>query len=283
MKSASAMLLPKTEIDIWHRGELYADKGLVNIINVSDKKIQAVVKGTKKYDIILKFPPKGISVNCSCPYFTKNSQICKHLVAAAIIWDEKQGIPRPSQARVEQGSVPPPALSRKDINKLFSKPLEADLDDLRILPEVTAMGGYVRPHSQLPKVPNIALDEDQPLTHKEMQKCYSEFRKWSQRKAYDPYFCSGEMVAAFCELLIAVKRRLAATPPLIAAQVLLDAQEFNCTLVTELEDDSQGLHEFSEAYLDSICDCLRTLIISENERARFERLLNRFDERRGKY
>jgi len=283
MKSATKMLLNRTHQEIWHRGESYADKDLVGIVNDTDKKVQAVVKGTKEYDIILRFSPRKILINCTCPYFKKNGHICKHIVAVAIVWDEKRGISRPSLDVVERGTVPPSGFSRKDINRLFSKPLKADLDELRILPEVTALGGYVRPHSKLPKEPKIISDASNPLTTKELQNCYSQIKKWSHRQAYDPYFCSGEMVAAFCAMLRIIRKRLPVTPALVAVELLLSIQQFNITLVTELVDDSQGLHRFSEAHLDDIYDYLKTLSIDKGEQNQFEAFLTQFEEIRGVY
>ncbi|RKX31252.1 MAG: hypothetical protein DRP46_03770 [Candidatus Zixiibacteriota bacterium] len=277
MVSATKILLNKTQQEIWHRGESYADKGLVSIISDTDKKVQAVVQGTKEYDVKLRLSTAKIIINCSCPYFTKNGYICKHIVATAIVWDEKRGITRPDQSLVEKVTIPPSALSRQNITTLFKNPLKADLDQLRILPEETALGGYVRRHSRLPNIPKIGLEEGQALTQQEIRKCYSEMKRWTQRKAYDPYFCSGEMVAAFCELLRIIKIRLAATTPLVAAEILLSAQKFNRTLVTELIDDSQGLHEFSEAYLKDIYHYLREFSITADEKDQFVQLLQQFE------
>ena len=153
MKSATSMLLAKTNREIWCRGQAYANEGHVSIIRHDNQEVHALVKGTEDYHIILKFAPKGISQSCDCPYFQKNRYICKHVVAVAIIWDEKRGISCPNQALIEQKTVPPPAFSRRDINNLFKKPLIADLDQVRILADETALGGYVRPHSRLPKMP----------------------------------------------------------------------------------------------------------------------------------
>jgi len=277
MISATKILLNRTQQEIWRRGESYADKGLVSIVDATDKMVRAVVKGNKEYDVKLGLSAGKVLINCSCPYFTKNGHICKHIVAAAIIWDEKRNIKRPNHSLVERVSIPPSTLSRQNVNALFKNPLKADLDQLRILPEETALGGYVRRHSRLPKIPKIGLEEGQALTQQEIRKCYSEIKRWTQRKAYDPYFCSGEMVAAFCELLRIIKSRLAATTPLVAAEILLNAQKFNRTLVTKLIDDGQGLHEFSEAYLKDIYHYLRGFSITADEKDQFVQFLQQFE------
>ena len=283
MKSATAMLLKKTDRQIWHRGEVYADQGNVRTVHRDDKVMVAEVQGTLPYIVKLEFAPNGISQECNCPYFTKHGYVCKHIVAVAIVWDEDRGISRPDQALVHQVTPSPPRLSRRDIVSLFDRPLEADLDQLRILAEETALGGRARPHSKLPRTPKIAVDENQPLKPKELQRCYSEMKRWSHRKDYDPYFCAGEMVAAFCELLGIVKQRLAVTESLVAAEILLSAQKFHSLLIMELIDDSQGLHEISEAHLDDVYLHLQEMRIPDQDRAALDSLLADFDQRRGYY
>jgi hypothetical protein len=281
MKSAAAMLLKKTERDIWHRGEVYADKGQVRTVCQDEKHIEAEVRGTQSYAVHLKFAPNGISQDCNCLYFTRHRCICKHIVAVAILWDESRGIPRPDEPLVQLGTVSPPGITQRDIARLFDKPLEADLELVRSLAELTALGGRARPHSQLPKAPKIAATENTPLTQREVQRCYSEMKRWSRRQAYDPYFCAGEMVAAFCELLGVVRLRLAATEVAVAAEVLLSAQKFHLLLVTELIDDSQGLREISEAYLDDVYFHLRRMRLSDQDRTALDLLFAEFEKRRG--
>lgn len=283
MKSATAMLLNKTQNEIWRRGESYADKKLVEIINSDENEIRSTVKGTQNYKVDLKFAPRGISQQCDCPYFRKNGYICKHIVAVAIIWDKERGIPCPDQNAVERNAVPPPALSRREINYIFRNPIKADHDHLRILPEVTAMSGYIRSHSKLPEQPKISTNQNHALTLKEIQRCFSEIKRWSQRKSYDPYFCSGEMVAAFCQTLKIIKDRISVTSPLISAEILLSVQEFHSLLVTELIDDSQGLHEFSEVYLEEIYRHLKSQPVSNQDSKNYEKLLLQFKDRRGEY
>jgi len=283
MKSATAMLLKKTDRKIWHRGEVYADQGRVRTVHRDDKVMVAEVQGTLPYIVKLEFAPNGISQECNCPYFTENGCICKHIVAVGIVWDEDRGISRPGPALVLQGTPAPPRLSRRDIYRLFDYPLKADLDHLRIFPEETALSGRGRPHSKLPRIPKIVTDANQPLNPKELRQCYSEMKRWSRRKAYDPYFCAGEMVAAFCELLGIVKARMAVTESLVAAEILLSAQKFHCQLIVELIDSSQGLYEISEAYLYDVYCHLQEMPVSDQDRTVLDPLLADFDQRRGVY
>jgi hypothetical protein len=278
MKSATRLLLNKTYQEIWHRGEAYADSQKVVIETHDEKEIYAYVQGTELYKIHIRFYGSGTSLKCDCPYFAKNKTVCKHIVAVAIIWDERRGVPRPADHEVEYGTIQPRALSRRDVEHLFENPLEADLEELRILSEETALGGYIRPHSRLPIMPKMITDENRPLERKELKKCYSEMVKWTRRKAYDLYFCSGEMMAAFCEVLRIVKSRLAATHPLVAADILLDALKFDKTLVMELIDDSQGIHEFSWAHLRDIYEYLLECPVADADKEKFDEILCEFED-----
>lgn len=280
MKSAADLLLKKTTQDVWHRGEMYADKAGITVTSHNELEIQATVRGSKTYDVRLRFAAKGITQNCSCPHFVEAGHICKHIVALAILWDELRGISRPSSEKVNKVSVPLPKLSRQDIEECFSRPLTANLDHLRILAEETALGGYVRQHSELPKMPDMALGEMQPVGYKEVKACLNQMTRWTKRKAYDPYFCSGEMVAAFCEMLRIIKKRVPVTPPIDVAWMLLELQEFQRVLIFGMIDDSQGLHKISEAHLQDVYDALTKTRIADKARTEFEKVIGEYVKRR---
>ena len=277
------MLLKGTYQEVWKRGEVYAGNEKVKITKSDEQLIDAIVLVSTDYSVMLKFAPNGMGKTCDCPYFQKNGYICKHIVAAAIVWDERRGLARPQNDEVERIAAPPPSLSRRDIDNLFKHPLQADLEKVRILAEETALGGYVKPHSRLPKLPNMITDERQPLTLKEIKKCFTKIRSWTRRRNFDPYFCAGEMVAAICEMLRIAKKRLAVTPIVDAVQILLASQRFNQILVTELIDDSQGLHEISEVHLEDLYDDIRADVARDQIHAPVEKLLDEYRRRRGEY
>lgn len=54
------------------------------------------------------------------------------LVALAILWDEVRCIPRPRRHEVEEESIPPPLISRKDIKTAYDDPLNVNLDVIRL-------------------------------------------------------------------------------------------------------------------------------------------------------
>lgn len=285
IKSAAELLLDKTREDIWYRGEEYIDKGRVNIIKSDNKEIKAVVRGTKRYVVNLKFSGGGISRSCTCPYNAGDprSRICKHIIATAILWDEKQGIERPSREKIESYTIVPPLVSRAQINALYRNPLKANLGILRILADETALGGRPRPHSHLPDKSHFNTNENTALTLQEVQKAFREIEHWSNRRMYDSYFCAGEMVAAFCEVARIIKKRLVATDPLVSAEILREAQKFHYKLIMELIDDSEGLHEFTETHLEDIYQTLKKFNITEKKKTILNQKLQEFDEHRDDY
>lgn len=277
MESACDLLLYRTYFETWQRGEAYADEGRVKILRSSERLVEALVEGTETYEVKLEFRSGGISRSCSCPV----GDFCKHMVAVAIVWDELRGLKRPDPGEIGNVSVPPPLVSYSDVSKAFRNPLKADLDIIRLAS--SELGNWSRPHARLPSMPHFNADEKNPLTVGEMKKAFQSIAGWSNRSRYDFYFCAGEMVAAFCEVMRMVKKRLAATPPLVAAEILREAQKFHYELIMELIDDSDGLHEFTEAHLEDIYQKLKKSEVSDKERETFEDKLEEFDDHRDDY
>ena len=273
MKSACEALLYRTFLETWRRGEKYANEGRVKIFNSSDKRVLAKVAGAQIYEVVLEFRTGGLSRKCSCPV----KDLCKHMVAVAIVWDESLGIPRPAANNVEQTAIPPPLVSRADINRAYNDPLSADLEILRLAGD--EMGSWSRPHARLPNIPRFNTELTRPLSLKEIKLVFSEINQWTRRSKFDPYFCAGETVAAFCEVLRIVKQRLLSTAPEIAVEILLGAQRFHYKIILEFIDDSDGLHIFNEAHLDDIYKYLKQHCPS----GRARQLLEEFDRHRDDY
>lgn len=60
----------------------YAEKGRVRILNSSDNRIEAVVRGRDDYNVFINLNDNEIgSMYCSCPYFLREGN-CKHIAAA---------------------------------------------------------------------------------------------------------------------------------------------------------------------------------------------------------
>ena len=279
VNSAAHAMLNKTTSEVWRRGEAYADGGKVAVVQWDDRGIEATVAGTSSYQVSLRLAGSGFTRRCTCPYAASRG-ICKHLVAVALAWDARRGLPRPTAQEVEQLTIPPPEISRRQINALFAEPLHADLDLLRSYVE---SGSWVREHSRLPNAPRIKNDPAQPISISELERALGTIQRWAERSLYDPYFCAGEMMAAFCEVLRAIRARIGATPPVLAAEVLLVSQQFHRTLVLELIDDSDGLHEFGEAHLDDLLAVMKGRSLPGDQRALVRERLEVFEKGRGDY
>jgi len=85
-------LLQNTKGEYFLRGLSYYNSGLVNDIAIHDNGgkvlINSLVEGSEIYSpyISLEKTKTGIGVDyfCDCPFYSKNEQICKHIVATAI-------------------------------------------------------------------------------------------------------------------------------------------------------------------------------------------------------
>lgn len=204
------------------------------------------VKSKKTYDVSLGFSRVGsLKYSCSCPYFLENKKVvCKHIIASALLWDRRRKVPDPDEKTIEDLSIPEPTITRKDINKAYSDPLHADLEMLRRAADEM---GWTRSHARLPLAPKICK---QPLmNYSDVKKAILELRVWSRRYSFDPYFCAGEMVAGFCELIRWVQMsymNVSLEERVKIAQLLVN---YNRELIMETIDDSDGLHEFTEAHL----------------------------------
>lgn len=263
------LLVYRTYLESWKRGEKYADDGAVKIISSNDKFVLAEVAGSKIYQVKLEFRANGLSRSCSCPV----KDFCKHLVAVAICWDESRGIRRPDADEVKSTAVPPPLVSRAEINKMYDDPLNVDLEILRLASE---SGNWSRPHARLPIKPKFSDDANKPLAFEEIKKAFNEIRRWTDRKNYDYYFCAGEMVAAFCETLRMIKKRATKAPIIELTEILLECQRFDGELIMELIDDSNGEHMFSEAHLEDLYCLVKKLNSGEGASMQVEKLLKRY-------
>lgn len=282
--SACSLLLHRSYIEFWRRGEEYARQGKTRLIEHDERRVIAQATGTRVYRIELAFRGGGISKKCSCPYAERNAQKpCKHMIATAILWDEVRGMSRPTADEIEDHAIPPPLVSRSQIVSAFDDPLHADLDVLRLAVEDFALSP--RAHARLPNIPRFEPQADIPLSLKEVQNAWREIRSWSRRRTYDRYFCAGEMVAAFCEVMRTIFRRMPSSEIIVGARILRSAQEFHYCLIQECVDDSDGLHAFTEAYLEEL---YRLLIaqahnVPSNDQKTFNTLCADFEKNRDQW
>lgn len=280
--SASQLLLPKTYEDVWYRGEAYVERDLVKVAKSDKQEIRALVRGGEEYVVSLQFSGGGLLKKCNCPYAAGTgvrSPACKHMVAAAIVWDGKRHLERPSREEIETDTIPPPLVSRFDLERAHQNPISANLEILRL----SSSDGSSRPHSRLPLMPEMEGNPEKPLTLLEAKKLFRTLIRWTRLSGYDKYFCAGEMVAAFCEVLRVFKKRLPKTDPLLGGDILREAQKFHYKLILELVDDSDGLHTFSEAHLDAIAETLKNRKVSKEDRAFLDQKIWDFEVHRDDY
>lgn len=284
MRSATDLLIYRTYEEIWKRGEKYVDGGKVKVSKYDDRAAKAKVIGTSCYNVSLKFSGSGISKQCNCPYYdggTSRRNPCKHIIALAIVWDELRGIKRPSKEEVEFDTIPPPLVTRSQIQAMFNDPLNADLETLRIAAD--ERGSWSRPHARLPNMPRFSSDNQKPLSLKEINAAFNQIDRWTDHRKYDYYFCAGEMVAAFCEIMRIVSKRILVSPPILSANILREAQKFHYVLLMELVDDSDGLSVFTETHLENVYKKLKKIQVSDHDRVSFDKKLKEFTEHRDDY
>jgi len=243
MTSIVRELLDRTEEVIWHRGEAYADQSRVQIVNHDEKGIEAVVAGKKNYRVIIKYAANGIQKECDCPYAAQG--ICKHIVAAAIVWDEFRGYRRPNPEDVHAATIQPSPISRHQLSRCFAAPLNADLDIIRIA--VDHFGFRHKPHAVLPKCPVIESREEAPLSLLEVKAVMQEMASWTKRSQYHRYLCAGEMAAALSEALDVIYQRLPATLAGEAVEIMLFCLKWYYTKFSRIIDDSDGVWIFPKA------------------------------------
>lgn len=253
IKSATELLLPKTYKKIWHRGESYADAGRVKIIKLNEKEIEAIVEGRENYEVGLEFSGKGISKGCTCPYSNLGStgRVCKHMVATAILWDEKRGIEKPSQDDTENYTMEEPEII--NVGNMFSEPLKANLDKLRSMADYTGFPSKRREtHAKLPDCPKIDSDRKTPLKRKETQKVLKEMERRTNRRNYDTYFCASEMAAAFSKMLDIIEKRISCSQSKEVILSMADCVDWYFKGFNQIIDGSDGVWVFPQARIGKV-------------------------------
>lgn len=284
LRSASELLLPKTYEDVWYRGEAYIERGLVKVAKKDKTEIRALVQGTERYTVSLAFSGSGMTRKCTCPYAQgtgTRSPACKHMVAVAILWDDSRGIPRPTHEEIGTNTIAPPLVSRTDIERAFQNPTKTNLEILRLA--ASSSGAWPKPHERLPLMPAFSANPKEPLTLPEVRKAFRTLSRWTKLPGFDRYFCAGELVAAFCEVLRAMVSRCSATDPLLLGDMLLESQKFHFVISGELTDSSDGFHVFGEAHLDEFRDTIKKQPIPKEDRQILEQKLWNYEVHREDY
>ena len=122
------------------RGRQYYIRGAVKQIDGDDLSVNAVVQGTIRYNVEITSIDEFLDYSCSCPYFERDLEPCKHIWAVALTAEQKgylrgredasaldrfaglrEPFPRTPAAKPSQVKRPPPAPSwKKQLEPLLS-------------------------------------------------------------------------------------------------------------------------------------------------------------------
>ena len=248
------IILSDTEIEIYNRGLSYFNQEKVDGKAIGTAGYKAVVNGTDQYHVDLGFKRiGGPRYNCSCPYYERNKYVCKHIIAAALFWDNSRNVPVPTKEDIALLCIPPPDVTYGDIKKAYEEPLDADLNILRLAADNVCT--WSRPHAQLPQKPIIS--ENKFVTSKDLLFARKKLLSWSNRRQYDMYFCAGEMEAGFCEILRLLKQTILSFSIKDQLEALKVVVELHHEILERI-DDSDGLHIFGEAHLGDLSNIVAT-------------------------
>ena len=235
-QSLSRYILGNTAERIFERGVAYANEGRVRSLQVSNKRLSALVTGSQSYEVQFREGPKYIKGSCTCPY-ALNEDYCKHVVALAVYWDSKRNISLPSKEerknlclRVEDGFS-------KKMEALYRDPLHADL---QLLAEATDMGSWVRPHAKI-RIHSPLADIPRPVSLKEVRAAFQSIKRIGARSLYDPYFCAGEVSALLSLAYDVILKRLGGVSKEEYLAILAECIVFYYTSYLEMIDGSDGV------------------------------------------
>jgi superfamily II DNA or RNA helicase len=119
------------------RGRQYFSHGAVRRIEGNDSYVSAVVQGSALYNVTLSWADSLIEYSCTCPYFERDFNLCKHIWAVCLKAEQERYLgaaadftpPRPAAQWVPGESialparlqaVPSPPKWRKQLQPLFA-------------------------------------------------------------------------------------------------------------------------------------------------------------------
>ena len=258
------IILEDTEIEIYQRGVDYFNRRSIVGKPAGTAAYKATVSGTDDYLVDLGFKRTGSpKYACSCPYFEKNGWVCKHIIAAALMWDDARNVPSLTLEDAQILCIPPPDVTYADIKKAFDDPLHSDLNVIRLAADNT--GNWSRPHVRLPEKPRQC---SMPFNNmNQLAQARKSLLHWPNRRGFDLYFCAGEMEAGFCEILRWLEISFITLSVTDRLSVLKIAAEMHHEVI-ECIDGSDGIHIFGELHLLNLCDMVgneKNLLFEERE------------------
>lgn len=137
---------------LFDRGVEYIEQGRAELTSAGSRSAVAVVTGTEEYAVRLSVATGRFTASCTCP-FAEDQPICKHIVAAALLWLDDSAPSAPE-------TVPSPAPQEPDLRGfLLAQDRQWLADQL-----LTAAEGDSVLHAQLRIAagadPEDSIDED---------------------------------------------------------------------------------------------------------------------------
>src|SRR5215204_5896838 len=71
------------------RGREYFQRGRVREVVGDEHSIDATVLGTDRYEVELSIVEDALDYSCSCPYYLRDFDVCKHIWAAALAAEQR--------------------------------------------------------------------------------------------------------------------------------------------------------------------------------------------------
>jgi hypothetical protein len=80
----SSALAPQVGSETRRRGEAYLREGRVRIVGHANDYVSATVLGTSPYQVELERISDALAVSCTCPYYERDLETCKHIWATVL-------------------------------------------------------------------------------------------------------------------------------------------------------------------------------------------------------
>src|SRR5579864_4620626 len=80
----SSALAPQVGSETRRRGEVYLREGRVRIVGHAKDYVSATVLGTAPYQVELERISDALAVSCTCPYYERDLDTCKHIWATVL-------------------------------------------------------------------------------------------------------------------------------------------------------------------------------------------------------
>src|SRR5437763_8040875 len=80
----STALSQEVASDVRSRGRQYYTSGAVQLLDGNARRVQAAVRGSQLYDVLLERDSRRIDAWCSCPYCEDRYEPCKHIWATLL-------------------------------------------------------------------------------------------------------------------------------------------------------------------------------------------------------